>query len=514
MTKKLPERPDLEQLKKQAKDLLQDVRAQRPEALARVPENERAEFALADAQRILAREYGFPSWTKLKERVELSGPALAAHTLLRAALHGQTEQAAALLREHPRLSRADIQLAAALGDATGVRDWLAHDPTLASKVSEVRNWSPLLSVCMGRVGGDDASRADCARQLLAAGADANAYWTDAQYPDAKLPALYAATGINNYPQVARVLLAAGANPNDGESIYHAAEHNHVASLEVLREFGADLGHRTAQWNNTPLYFLLGHSPRTMQAAAARAGIVWLLEHGADPNVPSYDAREVPLFQAIRNGWDLDLIAIFLRHGADPRAERRDLYSLADYAVRCGREDVVALLVSHGAVRNPVPLDEFLGALARGDTPAARQWLIERPSWAEEQSDVISQIVTDRIGRGESGALETALELGLDFNVPNAKGETPLHYAAIHGQLAAVKRIIGRGARLDFRDHTYHAPPLGWCVHGSIHFRSAGGDYPGVAAALLRAGAAVVPLPRDQVSPEMRAVFDALGQSPG
>ncbi len=514
MTKTLPERPNLEQLKKQAKDLLDDVRANRPEAVARVPQNERAGFALADAQRILAREYGFPSWAKLKERVELSGPALAARTLLRAALHGQADQAAALLREYPRLSRADLQLAAALGDPIGVRDWLNHDPALASKASAERNWTPLLSVCLGRVGGDDASRADCARQLLAAGADANAYWTDAQYPDAKLPALYAATGINNYPQVARVLLAAGANPNDGESIYHAAERNHVASLEVLREYGADLGQRNEQWKNTPLYFLLGHAPNTAQAGAARAGIVWLLAHGADPNVTAYEVREVPLFQAIRNGWDLDLIATFLRHGADARAERRDGYALADFAVRCGREDVVDLLVAHGAVRNPVPLDEFLGALARGDTSAARKWLTERPTWAEEQSDVIMQIITARVKRGETGALETALALGLDFNLPDEKGDTPLHYAAIHGQLGVVRRLIDARANLTFRDNTYHAPPLGWCVHGSIHFRSEGADYPAVAEALLRAGAEMVPISREQLTPEMLAVFDRHAKAGG
>jgi ankyrin repeat protein len=507
MNKQLPERPDLDQLKKQAKDLLDAIRAQRPEALARVPQNELAGFALNDAQRILAREYGFPSWTKLKERVELSGPALAAHVLLRAALHGNATQAADLLREHPRLSRASIHLAAALGDATGVRDWLAHDPALARKVSETRNWTPLLSVCVGRVGGDDASRADCARQLLAAGAGANSYWTDTQDPDAKLPALYGATGINNYPQVARVLLAAGANPNDGESIYHAAERNHVACLEALLEHGADLGQRNEQWNNTPLYFLLGHAPATHQATAARAGIIWLLEHGANPNVTAYADKEVPLFQAIRNGWDLGLIEIFLRHGADARAERRDLYSLADYAVRCGREDVVALLVQHGAVRNPLPLDEFLGALACGDTPRARRWLIERPSWAEEQVDVIANILINSFGRGEMGALETAIEFDLDYTYVNEKGETPLHYAAIHGYLPAVRRLLGRGVVVTTRDKTYHAPPLGWCVHGSIHFKSRGADYPAVAAALLAAGAEMIPIPREQLSLEMLAVFD-------
>ena len=52
-----------------------------------------------------------------------------------------------------------------------------------------------------------------------------------------------------------------------------------------------------------------------------------------------------------------------------------------------------------------------------------------------------------------------------------------------------------------------APPLGWCVYGSIHFRSAGSDYPAVAEALLAAGAEMIPFPREQMSPEMLAVFD-------
>ena len=70
MTTSLAAAPNLEQIKKQAKDLLKEINAGQTEALARVPQNEIANFALADAQRIIAREYGFPSWVKLKERVE------------------------------------------------------------------------------------------------------------------------------------------------------------------------------------------------------------------------------------------------------------------------------------------------------------------------------------------------------------------------------------------------------------------------------------------------------------
>jgi hypothetical protein len=73
---RLPERPSLEQLRKQAKDLLrawrdgdaaavQRVRAHKPHA---------AEPVLADAQFTLAREYGFDSWPALIHHVEARHP--------------------------------------------------------------------------------------------------------------------------------------------------------------------------------------------------------------------------------------------------------------------------------------------------------------------------------------------------------------------------------------------------------------------------------------------------------
>src|SRR6185369_5238009 len=141
MNKQLPERPNLDQLKKQAKDLLDDIRAQRPEALARVPQNELGGFALADAQRILAREHGFASWAKLKEHVEVGGVVQTARELVRAALRGQKDAVEAILREFPRLSRGSIHTATALGDPDGVRDWLRHDPKLATARSSDGKWS-------------------------------------------------------------------------------------------------------------------------------------------------------------------------------------------------------------------------------------------------------------------------------------------------------------------------------------------------------------------------------------
>ncbi len=74
MKKPLPSRPNLEQLKKQAKDLQKLHDAGNAEALRRIAENhpqtDKGEFSLADAQLVVAREYGFESWPKLKTHVE------------------------------------------------------------------------------------------------------------------------------------------------------------------------------------------------------------------------------------------------------------------------------------------------------------------------------------------------------------------------------------------------------------------------------------------------------------
>ena len=58
MSQKLPSRPNLDHLKKQAKDTLRVFRRRSPD------------WKLADAQRAIARGYGFSSWPDLKQQVE------------------------------------------------------------------------------------------------------------------------------------------------------------------------------------------------------------------------------------------------------------------------------------------------------------------------------------------------------------------------------------------------------------------------------------------------------------
>jgi len=67
MSRELPDRPNLEFLKKQAKALLRDLQEKQPEA------------QLADAQHALAREYGFSSWPALHAHVEQIAARTAPH---------------------------------------------------------------------------------------------------------------------------------------------------------------------------------------------------------------------------------------------------------------------------------------------------------------------------------------------------------------------------------------------------------------------------------------------------
>src|SRR5215813_9172066 len=75
-TRRLPEHPSLEQLRKQAKELSHELRRSEPSAMARMRayKPDVSEPVLADAQYVIAREFGFESWPKLVRHIEASGP--------------------------------------------------------------------------------------------------------------------------------------------------------------------------------------------------------------------------------------------------------------------------------------------------------------------------------------------------------------------------------------------------------------------------------------------------------
>lgn len=107
-TRRLPKQPSLEQLRKQAKDLLEQYRAGDPAVVAEIHRFESrpdpATFALNDAQRVLARVYGYESWPKLKAFVDGANIA----RLAAAVQVGNTAQVRALLSARPELVAMDM----------------------------------------------------------------------------------------------------------------------------------------------------------------------------------------------------------------------------------------------------------------------------------------------------------------------------------------------------------------------------------------------------------------------
>ena len=102
MTSKLPARPDLDQLRRQAKELLRDARAGNSEALARLA-TVSTPLTLSGAQLALAREMGQPSWAALVREVEARNASIPEDVLqfLRFSVNMQIGRAARMLYENP-----------------------------------------------------------------------------------------------------------------------------------------------------------------------------------------------------------------------------------------------------------------------------------------------------------------------------------------------------------------------------------------------------------------------------
>jgi hypothetical protein len=328
--RELPLRPNLEQLKKQAKSLLDAAQGRDPDALRRfavlpalagksVDEIVAFGLALHDAQSVIAREHGFPSWNALREEVEsrtLSFDA-ALDEFIRCATGGAPGRAERLLELHPLIASATLQTALVLGDAGAVDDRLRDHTELATEAGGPQNWEPLLYACHTSMHTIVPARVDglvaIARRLCALDANPNAEYHWNWHPELPRTALWAAVCAVGHLPLAEVLLDAGANPTDGVTAHIAGGGGNLDALELLHRYG--LNPNGIPGGVPPLVSL-------MQWADTRAGAEWLLEHGADANLGWGDAGEAPLHVAARR-WDVPMVERLVQHGADVSRRRAD-----------------------------------------------------------------------------------------------------------------------------------------------------------------------------------------------
>ncbi|HIV72541.1 MAG TPA: hypothetical protein H9903_16515 [Candidatus Aquabacterium excrementipullorum] len=513
--KRLPARPDLGHLKKQAKALLSQYRDGEPAAMARfraflpaaAGQSDLAITQMAlrlhDAQSCLAREYGFVSWADLQgfvsaRRAHADDPAKTVFNWLRLVYAGDVAGgtdnarptvAERLLQEHPGLLGDDPYLACAVGDEALLRRTIEHDPSWVHRAGGPLQLPPLVAVTQSGLARLPAYRDGlraCTKLLLDAGADPNQSvgnrWPPASLaqPSAteRLSALYGAAGRSHDAVITKLLLDAGADPDDGESLYHALDSDNTACLQLLLEAGARIAGTNA------LFRVLDRD----DIEALRL----LLSHGADPNEVTGDpylvAWQTPLLWGIRRRRSVAHIEALLAAGANPRAQTGDGTSAHLLALRFGLTDVARLLAPAHDEGQPLPVGEdFIAACARCDEPAARALLSAHPGLISELTAPQLSLMSELASQGCDAAVRLMVELGWPIAAKGGDWDaSALNQAVFRGDAPLARFLLAHGAQWT-EEHAYGSNLLGSLSWGSCNEPHPGGDWLGCAQALVEHG---------------------------
>jgi ankyrin repeat protein len=476
----LPGNANLEQLKKGAKSFQRAVRAGDHGAAEVVNEfhprlgsatpgsPEMNGFTRADAQLVIARQFGFASWPKLKAHLELvarfarsphkqavggplaDGRAVVDEFLRLACLtYGDDDperlrRAQSLLDEHDWLARASIHTIAATGEVEAARELLHRYPSQASLVGGPHGWEPLLYLTYSRVPlGPGRSAVQVARLLLEHGADPNAgyLWEGLVPPFTALTGALGGGGtMPTHPEelaLARLLLDATADPNDGQALYNRSADGQEGWVELLLEYGLGTG------DGGPWRRLLGErqdSPRGM--------------------------LEDLLMAAAGHGFT-DRVRRLLARGVDPagRGSRHPIYqgrSPAQEAALAGHMDVVSLLVDAGASWEHDRVDSLVAAAMAGDRDAVDRLLATDPGLRERAIERHPDQLVRAAGQDSYDAVALLIDLGFDVN--QRQRTAPLHEAAMRGNIPVISLLLEHGADPNVHDTGYDATPAGWAEH--------------------------------------------------
>jgi ankyrin repeat protein len=263
--------------------------------------------------------------------------------------------------------------------------------------------------------------------------------------------IYGAAGIANDVDLARLLIDAGADPNDGETAYHFVEHRGAPCADVLWP------HLDAMSRGTALLHKLDYPDL--------AGIRRLLELGADPNGPSPFSKTV-LHQAVFRGHPKPYFDLLLAHGADPDRTGGAWKTPYACAARAGRVESMEWLAAAGAATDLNATDEFIAACAAPDPTRARELLDATPALLGDLSTVDRAQICEAADAGNTEGVRLMLDMGWNIDTLGPTwSEAAIHRAAMQGHIDTVELLYERGADLTVRDRCYSASPLGWASHG-------------------------------------------------
>ncbi|WP_299932218.1 ankyrin repeat domain-containing protein [uncultured Pelagimonas sp.] len=498
----------LDDLRFAAKRLQHDYAASVPHAVERVKQHPpRADLSMlkrADFLHIIAQENSFASWPQLKHAAQTIGldRATKVQRLKLALYHGQNALVSALLRDTPDLADGHFGLQVALYDVDAVRRALADDPKRATTPMGPRR--PILHLAFSKwfQAWPDLKPAmlDIAEMLVAYGADVNDSFPHQPGSDHRLSALYGAIGHANNMALGQWFLDHGADPNDGESLYHATELGHHDGLRMLLTAGAE-----PTGTNALLRAMDFHDHKAVEM---------LLEHGAQAD--DFNADEVggetpwvvpALHQAARRGSDERMVDLLLQAGADPARIYKGA-SAYGYAKVHGNQAVINAIEARGG-ETPLSREETLMARAATGQDSPGEF-INPALLPEAYADLVREILHLP---GRLDQVQRLIALGLPWDKPDAEGLTPVQIAGWEGLPEVMEYFLRMKPDLS-HVNGYGGTLLSTILHGSENNPDREGrDYLTCLELALREGVA---LPRSAISQtgreDLRAFLEDWGEA--
>lgn len=469
----LPASPDIAQQRKRAKEFLKAIRAGDQEAIARLRyghprlasanDTELQAVKLHDAQWVIAREYGFPSWFKLKQHIDdVAGAHRRPYRIFDTDLDYYRGRAGGFLsvlrtgeRNALRLVREFHPHYASATDAE------IRDANLTQEDAELiqarehgfSSWRELAAAV-------EALRADSSREPFRLAFEAIEAGDDAML----------ATLLKRHP-----LLANASGTNGNQLLHFAVNQDNHKLVNVLLEAGADPDAANDK----------GSTPLTQAAYRGKADLIErLLAEGASVDAEAYGDGGTPLAFALFWGH---------REAAERLAEVAVVPRNLRMAAGLGRTDIMAELFDANGELKPEagfhrefhrphsgfppwwPHDDSQEILDEALSYASRAGRIEAMAFLHSRGADLDSApyqatpLTHAVLNGHLDATTWLLDHGADINRKSGYGEptsaTPLHFAAAWGgQLEAARLLVARGADLTIRDDSYNALASGWANH--------------------------------------------------
>jgi ankyrin repeat protein len=411
----LPESPNLDWLRKQAKRRLADIRAANPAA------------RLADAQFDLAKQYGFPSWRALKAHIE---SLTVEGKLFDCARSGDCASFTALLDKHPEKLQARakpydwtlLHAAAHKGNLNVVDLLLVRGLDVNTRETGDNTYAMHWAAA--------AAHLEVIKRLVEAGGDVVGQGDDHELEVIGWATCWDGCDDAAHRAVAEFLISRGARHH----IFSAIALD--LADEVRRIVAADpsaLNRRQSRNENhrTPLHFAVLKNRQEM--------IELLLDLGADPLAVDGSGQPVAAYVTTSDTDRRVLEKIRALTAAELESARRGHRS-----PRGGALDLVALL-------------------ALGDWNLAELLLGANSDLIQPGGGVLHLMAK----RGNEVAVKWLLDHGADPNGRWAHWEavvTPLHLAASQGHASVVRLLLEAGADPNIRDSQHDGDAIGWAEH--------------------------------------------------